>query len=198
MTLRKRDARALAVLAVALVLFALFHFAWPENSAPVISAAGAGSIPTAEQRLARLRRLAASLPGKEQTLKIAASDLEQREKGIIQAETAAQAQAQVLQIVRRVAKAQPSPLDIRSVELGQVRPFGEHYGEALVSVSLECRIEELLNLLAELTAQPELIALEDLRIGSANAKEKTVAARLTVSGIVPRKLVPEKKGLTRF
>jgi len=32
----------------------------------------------------------------------------------------------------------------------------------------------------------------DLRVLSSNAKEKTVAVRLAVSGVVPRRLVPEK------
>lgn len=197
MKLSKRDRRALLLLAAACAVAGLLYFALPgEAPAPVVAATG--DIPTAERRLVRLRELAASVPGKQEALKAVTAELEAREKAIIRAETAAQAQARVLEIVRRAAKALPAPVEIRSVELGQIRPFGEDYGEALVSVSFECRIEELVNLLAEITAQPELVALSDLRLGSGNAKQKTVNARVTVSGIVPRSLVPEKKGLGRF
>ncbi len=197
MKLGQRDKRALMALAAAVAVVLIVQFGFPGESRPEVVGL-AGGIPAAEKRLARLRQLAAAVPGKRQALKQATAELEQREQAVIQAETGAQAQAQVLQVVRRIAKAQSPPLEIRAVELGQIRPFGEQYGEALVSVTLECRIEELLNLLAELTRSGELVALSDLRIGSSNAKEKTVSARLTVSGVVPRRLAPEKKGLTRF
>ena len=55
-----------------------------------------------------------------------------------------------------------------------------------------------MNLLADLTHQPELIATNDLRISSANEKQKTLTVRLAVSGLVPKRLVPEKKGLGSF
>lgn len=197
MTLSRRDRRALALLGVAVTLTLAVYFGLPAE-APAPVAATAGDIPTAERRLERLRTLAASVPGKEQVLKAVSAELEAREKGIVRAETGAQAQAHVLEVIRRAAKALPAPIEIRAVELGPIRPVTEDYGEALVSVSFECRIEELLNLLAELTAQPEMIALSELRVAAGNAKQKTVNARVTVSGMVPRSLVPEKKGLGRF
>jgi hypothetical protein len=195
--LSERDRRALLVLAAAGAIFAAAYWFWPgEAPAPVVAAGG--DIPTAERRLERLRRLAASVPGKQEALRAVRAELEGRERNILRAETGAQAQARVLEIVRRAAKALPAPIELRSIELGPIRPFGQDYGEAVVSVSFECRIEDLVNLLAELTVQPELIALSELRIGAGNPKEKTVNARVTVSGIVPRALAPEKKGLGRF
>jgi len=62
-------------------------------------------------------------------------------------------------------------------------------------VQIECRIDQLVNLLASLETQPELVATSDLRVLSSNAKEKTVAVRVTISGVVPRRLVPEKAKL---
>ena len=35
----------------------------------------------------------------------------------------------------------------------------------------------------------------DLRLGAAREKDKILPVRLTVAGVVPRKLIPEKKGL---
>ena len=197
MKLSERDRRALILLGVALVVTAIVYVAVPgEAPAPVV--AGTANIPAAEKRLARLRALAASVPGKQEVLRTVTAELESREKGIIRADTGAQAQARVLEIVRRVAKALPNPLDIRAIELGPIRPYGDQYGEAVVSVSVEGRIEDLLNLLAEIGAQPELVALHELRVSAGDQKKKMVNARVTVSGIVPRNLVPEKKGLGRF
>ena len=63
-------------------------------------------------------------------------------------------------------------------------------------MSFEAGIEQLVNLLADLGAQPELLATSEIRIGQANGAQKLIPVRLTVSGIVPRKLIPEKKGLS--
>jgi hypothetical protein len=156
------------------------------------------SVALAEKRLIRLRQAAALLPGKDQVLKQAEAELATRERGLISAETASQAQAQVLQILRKVARAQSPPVDIKGVELGQPKPLGDAYGEVIVSASMDCRIEQIVNLLADLTAQPELIATNELRLGTANGREKTIPMRLTVSGVVSRRLIPQKKGPTEF
>ena len=73
------------------------------------------------------------------------AELAAREKGVIQADTLAQAQAQLVQIVRRLTNAQRPPIEIRSVEIGQARLLGEQYGEIWVPMSFECRIEQLVN-----------------------------------------------------
>ncbi len=67
-----------------------------------------------------------------------------------------------------------------------------------VAVTIECRTDELVNLLAALTQQPEIIATQDIRFGTANPKTKNMSTRITISGLVPRKLVPEKKGFSSF
>lgn len=195
MTLQKRDKRALVILGVAAVALIVWnYFLTRESATPVVSAAG--SVPAAEKRLARLRQTAALLPAREETLKAVRDQLALREKGLIQADTGPQAQAQLLQILRRLTAAQS--IEVRTVEMGQVRPLGDDYGEVSVPVTFECRIEQLLNLLADLTSQSDAVAASEVRIGVASEKEKTITVRLTASGVVPRRLVPEKKGVARF
>lgn len=193
MKFSRRDRRALWVLAAAVVVILAWHFSLSEEPQPAVAAAE-NAIPLAEKQLARLRRQAASFEAHEKALQAAAEAQTEREKGMIQADTAAQAQAQLLQIFRRVAGAQSPPVEIRTVEMGQVRPLGEDYGEILVPVTFSCRIEQLVNLLAELTAQPELLATSELRVAAAEPKEKALTVRLTISGVAPRRLVPEQKG----
>lgn len=191
MKMSQRDRRALAALVVCVVLGLACRF-WPSSDAPAVVAPTTDNIALAEKRLAKLRETAATVPAKEKIRKQVADDLALREKGLIAAPTAAQAQAQLIQIVRRLGALETPPVEIRATEIGPVRPLGDAYGEALVSVQIECRIDQLINILAAIPAQPELVATSDLRVISSNAKDKAVGVRLTLSGIVPRNLVPEK------
>ncbi|HLJ17667.1 MAG TPA: type II secretion system protein GspM [Bryobacteraceae bacterium] len=196
MTLTDRDKRALLLLGVVVLAVVIWLSFSGSGGAKVVRPADSTAL--AEKRLARLRQIAATVPAKQGVLKRVAAELNQREKGLLQTDTAAQAQAQLVQIVRKIGKAQSPPLDVRGVEIGQVRPLGDAYGEVSVSVSFDSGIEQLVDLLADLTAQPEIVASNEMRIAMANPKDKTLNVRLTVSGVVPKRLVPEKKGLEGF
>jgi hypothetical protein len=194
MTVQQRDKRALLVLGAVLVLAFIY---WIAGSSPASSAkvvAPVESVDRVEKGLANLRTRAAALPVKEALLKQANAELAEREKGLISGDTADQAQAQLLQVLRRAAKAQTPPLEIRQVELGQPRSYGNAYGQVVVSVTIDCRIDELVNFLATLSAQPETIATDEIRFGMSHPKQKTMPVRLTVAGIVAQRLAPQKKG----
>ena len=192
MTLTKRDRRALAglgVMAAAAAAYAIYLFTSGGAAPP--AAAQSDSIPAAEKRLARVRQQAATVSGKQHVLDQVSGELTQREKGIIQAGTAAQAQALLLDIVRRTARAQTPPVEFGSVEFQPPSKLGE-YAEVRVGVPFTCHIEELLNLLADLANRPEAIAVDDMRISAHDAKQKTILVRMVVSGVVPLRLVPDK------
>ena len=194
MSTRDRKAIRYLVLSLSLSLPFFVYKLWPESPVPA-AAAPVQSVDQAEKRLARLREIAVTVPGKEEVLKVASAELADREKGLILADTAAQAQAQLLQMLRRLAAAVTPPIEVRSNEIGPVGPFGDAYGSVTVSLQMECRIEQLVNLLAAIATQPELISTNDLRVTSSSPKDKGVGARITVTGLVPRKLLPEKKTL---
>ena len=201
MTISDRDRRALIILSAAVVLGGLYY--WYSNSSPSSSggakiSAPVDSVDRTEKRLAMLRKQAALLPGKQAVLKQVSLELAEREKGLIPGDTAEQAQAQLLQIVKRVAQQQTPPLEVGQVELGRPRPFGAAYGQVSVSITVNCRIDELVNYLAALSAQPELTATEEIRFGTSNPKQKTMPVRLTISGLVVRRLVPDRKNLPEF
>ena len=195
MTLGKLDRRSAAALTLGVLVIGILRFAvYRDETSPV--KAGIDSIPPGEQRLSRVRQVSATVPGKETLLKQVDQELAEREKGIILADTAAQAQAQLLETIRGVAKAQG--IEVRGAEELRIRPLADDYGEAAVTVAFNCRIEQLVNLLAALTSEPQLISTSEVRVGSTNAKDKAIQVRLSLSGIVPRKLAPEKKGLASF
>lgn len=190
-----RDRRALGMLGGAAVLAAVVWIAWQPRQTQG-NASAADSIPLLEIKLERLRRVAATVSGKEQLRKQVMAELEGREKSLLRADTPALAQAQLLDVLRRTARALPQPIEFTSSELGQPpAPFGKDYGEVFVSVNFLCPIEDLVNFLAELTAQPEAVATREMRISQRPAdKHKAIAVRLTVSGLIPRSLMPEKRG----
>jgi type II secretory pathway component PulM len=193
--LTTRDRRALILLGAGIVTVLVLRFGVYGGSQTSVVAAS-DSIPMAEKRLARLRQLASSVPGKQAVLKTVTAEAQLREKGIVQAPTAQQAQAHLLETIRRVGKTEG--IEVRGGEFPELRPLGDEYGEASVAVNFECRIEQLVNFLAALTKETELLATNEIRIASANPKEKTVAVRLTLAGVVPRNLVPVKRGLAIF
>jgi hypothetical protein len=190
----KIDRRLLIVLACMAVSVALKYIFFAGDGAPKVVAATT-SIPLAEKRLQRLREHAASLPAKEALLKQVTAELATREHGIIQADTAPQAQAHLLDTIHRIAA--QNGFDARGADqFTEARPLGDAYGVVSVTESFTCAIEQLVNFLAMLDSQPEILSTNDIHISGGNGmdKQKKIQVRLSLSGVVPRKLVPVKKG----
>jgi len=191
----KRDRTALTILGGAVCLYLLLQFViLPENNEPA-SAAVVMSAGQLQQRVARLRQTAASLPVREALLKQTDADLADRERGIVQAGTAAEAQSEVFQTAQRIGKA--NEIDVHTGDFPPPRAFGD-YGIVYTNVSFDCHVEQLLNFLADLSREPQLIVPSEERITATNPKEKTMTVRMLLAGVVAKKLLPEKKGLGAF
>jgi Type II secretion system (T2SS), protein M subtype b len=192
--LQPRHRRYLYWLAASLVVTAIYTY-WSPGTPAVVAPVAADSVDTAQKQLTRLRQLAATVPQKEEILKGVQAELDKRESGFLTGDTAAQAQAQLLQILRRLCASSTPPIEIRNVERGTIMPLGDSYGAVNVTIQIDCPIEQVVNLLTSLAAEPELIYTSDLGLSSKNnPREKIVSVRLGVSGVVPRTLVPGKPG----
>jgi hypothetical protein len=194
MTISAKDRRNLAIIGAGVIL--IFLRLGLQNDSATAVVTSTDSIPIAERRLEQLRQVAATVPSKEAVLKQAATELEKREAGILKADTAAQAQAQLLDVIRQAAVA--NGIDARGAEELRVNPLANDYGEVSVVVTFTCGIEQLVNLLADLANQPRILATNEINISGGNDKKKAVQVRLSLSGVVPKKLVPEKKGGAAF
>lgn len=198
MTLGAMDRKTVIALACAggAILLAVLRLAGPgDSSTAVVSATQ--SIPQAEERLARLRQMAATAPGKEELLKQVSAELKIREAGILQADTAAQAQAQLLDTIHRIAS--QNGFDARGAEeLREPRPLGNDYGEVSVAETFTCGIDQLVNFLADLAREPRILATNEIHISGGSDKKKNIQVRLSLSGVVPRKLVPARKQQVTF
>jgi hypothetical protein len=183
--------RALAF-GVASLLAGLLVRLWPDHSQPAVVAPTADVLAAAEKRLGHARDIAAQVPQKEDMLKHAQAELGQREKGLLVADTAPQAQAQLVQMIRAIGGAETPPVEIRSESFG-INPLGDDYGVASAGVAFECHIDQLVNMLAAITARPELVSASELHVNATTNKDKRIIVRLTLSAVVPRKLVPGKR-----
>jgi len=186
-TLDKKTA-ILGVLGVVAVL--VLRFVVMADRTPEVVAVS-DSVPAAERRLERLRQIAATVPGKEVVYKQAAAELQTRETGVLKAETAAQAQAQLQDTLHRLG--QLNGIDIRGVEDARIKSMATDYAEASVTVRFTCLIEQLVNLMAALASQQALISTNEVQVTGGPDKNKTIQVRLTLSGVVPKKLAQEKK-----
>jgi len=147
------------------------------------------SAPAAEKRLEALRQAAATVPGKEALLKQELAELDSREKGMLKAETGAQAQSQLSDLLHTTGAA--NGIDIRGMEDWRVRALGTDYGEVSVTVRFACKIEQLVNFLAALANVPHLLSTNQIAINGTTEKNKTIQVRLSLSGVVSKKLVPK-------
>lgn len=183
--------RKTAILWISCVVVILFlrFFVLADRSQAVVAVSE--SVPMAEKRLERLRQIAATVPGKEVLMKQAAAELESREKGMLKAETGAQAQAQLQELLHKAGAS--NGIDIRGLEDMRIKPFGSDYGEVSVTVRFTCLIEQLVNLLAALANEPELLSTTEIQITGGADKAKVIQVRLTLSGVVSKKLAQEKK-----
>src|ERR1017187_6955039 len=86
------------------------------------------SIPVARQRLEILRRKAATVPAKEAILKKVTAELQAREKGVVQAGTAEQARAHLMDVLH--ASEVANGFDSQGAQqLPEPKALGHDYGQ---------------------------------------------------------------------
>jgi hypothetical protein len=184
----------IGVLLIAVVVKYTYLWLGGDSAAPV--AASQESPALALKRLENMRLAAAAVPGKEELYKQASADLAEREKGLLKAENRQQAQVALLELVQNVARS--NGIDARGNQEFRDKVVNSDYGEVSVTVTFNCGIEQLVNMLTAIGNQPETLATNEIHVSGGNDKQKKVSVRLSVSAAVPRKLIPEKKGVAAF
>ncbi len=195
MTVGTLDRKSLYMLIGGLAVIAILRFGVYGGS-DTAAVGATDSIPQAEQRLQRVRQIAAMLPGKEAVLKQAAGELAVREKGLLVAATVPQAQAQLLNIIQRLAA--QNGFSAPGEETMNSKPLANDYGEVSVGVVFNCSIDQLVNFLAAIGNEPQLLATNEINISGGNDKKKLIQVRLNLSGVVAKKVLPVKKTGSTF
>jgi hypothetical protein len=151
------------------------------------------SIPVARQRLDILRRKAATVPAKEAILKQVTAELQDREKGIVTAGTAEQARSHLIDVLHATAVAN----GFDSTGASQLPPpsvLGKDYGQVSVGQNFTCGIDQLVNFLSAIANQPEILATDSIFVAPVRNPNKDITVRLIFAGVIPKSLVPAKKG----
>jgi Tfp pilus assembly protein PilO len=183
------DRKTAVKLAVGVAAILILRFVVMADRTPAVVGV-TDSVPAAEKRLASLRQTAATVPGKEILLKQELAELQTRENGMLKAETGAQAQSQLSDVLHTTGAA--NGIDIRGMEDWRVKALGSEYGEVSVTVRFACKIEQLVNFLSALANVPQLLSTNQIAIqGTTDPKNKTIQVRLSLSGVVSKKLVPK-------
>jgi len=184
------DRKTAIRLGAGLAAVLLLRFVVFSDKAPTVVAA-TDNVPAAEVRLKRMREIVATVPALEQRAKQATDDLALREKGILKADTAAQAHAMIQDLLHRVGM--ENGIDIRGFEDQRIRPLGNDYGEASVSVRFSCGIEQLVNFLAALDHEQQMFSTSEINVTGTTDAKKIIQVRLTVAGAVTKKVATEKR-----
>ena len=184
------DRKTAIRLGAGLAAVLLLRFVVFSDKAPTVVAA-TDNVPAAEARLKRMREIVATVPALEQRAKQATDDLALREKGILKADTAAQAHAMIQDLLHRVGM--ENGIDIRGFEDQRIRPLGNDYGEASVSVRFSCGIEQLVNFLAALDHEQQMFSTSEINVTGTTDAKKIIQVRLTVAGAVTKKVATEKR-----
>jgi hypothetical protein len=152
------------------------------------------TIPVARQRLELLRRKAATVPAKEAILKQVTAELQEREKGIVQASTAEQARAHLMEVLHTAAMANGFD-STGAAQLPEPKALGKdkEYGQVAVGQIFTCGIDQLVNFLAAIANEPEILATDTINVSPVRNKNKDITVRITLSGVIPKNLIPEKK-----
>ena len=190
---RSRTIMLFGTLGVMLASVLVRYGALGGDQGPVV--ASHDTIPVAKQRLEILRRKAAAVPAKEAVLKQVMAELAQREKGIVQADTAEQARAHLLDVLHKTALANGFD-STGAVQLPEPKALGKDYGQVSVGQNFTCGIDQLVNFLSAIANEPEILATDTINLIPNRDKNKNITVRLTFSGVIAKKLVPEKKGIS--
>ncbi len=195
MTTGSLDRRSLVLLVGGVAAILLLRFVVVRNSSTAVVQAE-DSVPAAERRLERLRQIASTIPGKEDLHKKAAAEVAEREKFLLKANTVEQARVTLFEMVQNIARS--NGIDARGSQEFRDKVLNNDYGQVSVTLSFICGMEQLVNFLGAIGNQPELLATDEIHISGGNDKKKNVQVRLSVAAAVPRKLIPERKGVAAF
>ena len=73
------------------------------------------------------------------------------------------------------------------------KALGKDYGQVSVGQNFTCGIDQLVNFLSAIANEPEILATDTIIVAPVRNKNKDITVRLTLSGVIAKNLVPQKK-----
>jgi hypothetical protein len=188
MAIRPRDKRALQLGAMALTLWVVLRFVvfpawdrWQQERA---------ELPLRETALVKYRQALAGFSADQRTAQALQDRLRQTESGLLESTTAALAAAEFQDWVRQATARHD--IALQSSQFLAVRPQPEGYAQVPLGLQFQCRLDQLVNFLAELRTGARLVAVPRLQIQSTgNPAERTITVSMTVAGVIRSQAAPQ-------
>ncbi len=185
--IQSRDRRALIILFAAAALFAItqLDFFFPSTASPLVG----GSIEDAQERFLDAQVQARQKPLVEAESQEAARVLAEFESGLLQAESAELAKAEMRQVVGNLLVAEG--ITMRASRFGNVELEQDHFAQVPLTADFDCRVEQFVNWMTTLSNSERLLTTRRIVLRPANTKTKALRAQVTVSGYLPVARTPE-------
>ena len=180
MKLRKRDQLALTAAALAVVLYAIFQLAlfpiW--DDAQEMRA----NLSIQEKKLEKYREVARTAALRNVEVNSVEARIREADGGILSSRTAALASAELQQLVNQLTSEES--IEVRSNDFPPVKPLAAQYTQVPIGLQFQCRLDQLVNLVTDLAANPKYLTVRNLVIQAMNNKEKTLTVNMQIGGIM--------------
>jgi Tfp pilus assembly protein PilO len=177
---QQRDKLALIGGGIVLVVFVAFRFViFPIWDSLQDTRA---SLPIQEKKLEKYREVAQIAPLRSGEVVTVENRLRQNESGLLASKTAALASAELQDLVTQLAAKQR--IDLHSNEFLPVKPVSPYYATVPMTIQFQCRLDQLVDLLQDVTQNPKYLTVSKMSIQSTAAKDKSVSVGLLISGMM--------------
>lgn len=187
MRISHKDKVALTVAGFAVALFAIFQFAvfpvWD------LLQESRSNLPIQEQRLQKYREVARTAGLRAAEVSSEAAKLRQAEGGLLNSNTAAFASGELQGLVKQLAS--NASIDVRSNEFLPLKKLSDDYTEVPIGLQFQCRLDQLVNLLKDISGSPQYLVVPKLMIQSGVSKEKLITVNMQIAGVM--RAEPSKK-----
>ena len=201
-SLSARDQRALLLLAAATALFLLLDLL----VLPVMDPAEKlrASLPLKEKTLRKYRRLVALAADQKKEFQEMQARLAEAEKGLLSSSTSALAAAELQEVIKQLMAKQG--MEMRNAAFRPVRVLkvaGASYNVVPLSLSFQCRLDQLTSFLLAAHASRKVLALDQLSIRALPSRpgrpqkpqkpQRMVAVRMVIRGLMIAEPAPTPK-----
>ena len=180
MAIGKRDRKALQLGGMALAVWVILRFAvfpaWDRQQQE------RAELPLRETALLKYRQALAAVSADERTAELLQIRLRETESGLLENSSPALASAEFQDRIRQSAA--NHAIELRSSQFLALRPLEAGYAQVPLGLQFQCRLDQLVNFLAELRSGPKIVAVPQLQIQSNGGPEKLIAVTLTAAGVM--------------
>ncbi len=180
MEINQRDKRALWAVGAALALFVSFRFgifpAWDRLQE------ASTNLPVRQKTLEKYREAIQAAELRRTEISSLEERLREAEAGLLVSETSALASAEMQELVKQLLAAHE--IEIRSSAFLPARPLGDGYLQVPLRLQFQCSLDQLVSFLEEIGRGPKRLAISNLALQTANAKEKLLSVNMNVAGIM--------------